>query len=217
MKMEVKKILDRIGYAEAVFYHSSLFPLFSVSSEKEMARLEKGAVKDALTRLKAVQKAINNLPEFALEGWSAGSRSSKDWYEGRDTLPEVLGSLADLIEEYQRYIDDPFEDRGRARSWAADEIAFQMACIFVLGRGCMPDGKARGENGNPTGQFTRAVSDMLRELKIRVGFRKPCERAVERLDGSETFRALMQEREMRGRRQVSLFDLRPADKSGGKN
>ncbi|WP_298854696.1 hypothetical protein [uncultured Ruegeria sp.] len=192
MKPEVRAILEKIGYNQAKRKTASLFFGSGFNETGGLAFSNKATAREALKKIEDVEKALAELPESVLEIWGNNSRSTVDWDTNRCPLSDVIDGLLEIKSQAETAIVDPFENK-YGRNHAADEIAYKMAEIYVLGMGRVPDGMARkGDDGKPSGDYTKAVQAMLDELGIKnVGARKPCERAVRKLIESGRAEALL--------------------------
>ncbi|WP_170576240.1 hypothetical protein [Ruegeria atlantica] len=180
MSPGVLAILERIGYNRAKFKTASFFfPGFD--DYGGLAFSTKKEAREALEKLERLERALLDIPERVIELWDHSSRRSEDWDAGRSVLGDVINGIRDVKESAESTICNPHDNK-YGRNHSADEIAYKMAEIYVLGMGEVPDGKARSSDGKPTGDYTIAVQSMFEELNVKgVSFRKPCERAVEKL------------------------------------
>ncbi|WP_299636352.1 hypothetical protein [uncultured Ruegeria sp.] len=184
MSPEVRAILKRIGYERAMVKSGSLFLGSGFDNYGGLAFNTKIEARDALEKLERLERALLDVPERVIELWDHHSRRSEDWDAGRNVLADVIFGLRGVIEFAENTIGDP-QSKKYGRNHSADAIAYNMAEIYVLGMGEVPDGKARSSEGKPTGDYTKAVQAMFDELGVKsVSFRQPCERAVKRLVAS---------------------------------
>ncbi|HSF93883.1 MAG TPA: hypothetical protein VLA52_02570 [Thermohalobaculum sp.] len=142
-------------------------------------------------------------------------RETGEYVDRLDTIYHVMGhALAECIEvamDAMRPEVETFHSKiGRPRIERAYRVAEQLAEIYVLGLGEMPEYQsirqhhAPGEHNTaqsdkPTTLFGCVTENVYEILGIPGGTRTPCEQAINNLEG-DRFEALMTLRRLRGRR-----------------
>ena len=192
MKLEVKEILDGIGFETAKLYQRSLFFRVGFDEFGGLPYTKKAEAQDALKQLKVLEKKLLKLPPRVRELWDRSSRSSDDWDSGRSILNEVMRGLGEVIETTEHAVEDPWGTFGSERNRAADSIAYKMLEIYVLGTGDIPGG-GRNYEAKTSNPYSVAVQKMFSVLGVDVSYRQPCDRAVKKLkrdNRSEELKAL---------------------------
>lgn len=206
MKPEVRRILDKIGYSQALQCSRSLW-LHSWEPNDRGNRLFENKVeaKDSLRKLHEITALFQETSPHLLNLINDHAKNSVDWDQGRDPLVDVAQAIGGLIGMAGKENNSIWDGHGASRRIAAEDIAKDMAQIYVLGLGKMPGSGAKSD-GSPSGRFPKAVYQVFLELNRPDNFRRPCKQAVAWLkaDDRKEFKRFIHQRELRGRK-LSLF------------
>lgn len=225
--------LDKIGWQRAkndCTLRGSLFQLAAPDERGGLMFLEKDKARgryeaaDAAKELEDVTRAMADL-EKAIDRVAPARRSlinhacaSPDEHETgvyvdrldlinqvmHDALTGCIEAMDIIDHEIQEF---PAKD-GRPKVHRAYRVAAQIAEIYVLGLGKMPEYRSirlakGGQSDKPTSLYGCVTENVFDLLDIPGGTRNPCESAITQLEGGR-FETLMSWRRLKGRR-LPLF------------
>jgi len=232
--------LNKIGWQrvwQAQTLNRSLFSLLfpdergGLMFREKNKRIDQDEAAAAVKELKDVARAIGNLKEaigrvtparrFLINHAFAGPDEHETgvYVDQLDAIFQVMsGALTDCVEAGMDAMGPEilkFHTKGGQQKFErAYRVATQLAEIYVLGLGKMPDYSSirqvkpnersfASQSDKPTTLYGCVTENVFKILDIPGGTRNPCEQAIEKLK-DDRFEALMTMRQLRGRR-ISLL------------